>query len=49
MKVDRQNQQLNVPPGAFEVSDRLFESFRSYIAADKTYGLSVEAMNANID
>jgi carboxyl-terminal processing protease len=48
-KVDRQSQTLTIPPGAFQIPDKLFEAFRNYTVADKASGLTAENINSQID
>jgi carboxyl-terminal processing protease len=48
-KVDRQNQNSTVQPGAFQISDKLFEAFRNFTIADKSSGLTAENLNTQID
>lgn len=45
-KVDRQSFAMDLPPGKFQIDDRLFEAFRSFVAADKESGLSAENLSA---
>src|SRR4030095_11369546 len=48
-KVDRQNQSLTIAPNALQISDKLFEAFRSFTAADKKSGLSAENINSQTE
>jgi carboxyl-terminal processing protease len=48
-KVDRQNQNLTIAPGVLQISDRLFEAFRNYTAADKSSGLTAENLAGQSD
>lgn len=48
-KVDKQSQSSTVPPGAFPISDKLFEAFRSFTVADKASGLTAENINSQVD
>lgn len=49
LRVDRQNQQLTVPPSAFQISDKLFEAYRAQASTVKENGLTAEIINANAD
>ncbi len=49
MKVEKQNHQVVLPPNAFAVSDRLFESFRMITLADKANNVTAEQINSNAD
>ncbi|MBE7515799.1 MAG: S41 family peptidase [Chloracidobacterium sp.] len=42
MKVERQNFRLTLAPGEFAVSDKLYDAFRSFAAADKEVGLTAD-------
>jgi carboxyl-terminal processing protease len=44
-KTEKQDQLTLLPPNALPVTDKLYEAFRKFAAADKAYGLSA----ANID
>ncbi|MFN2411522.1 MAG: S41 family peptidase [Pyrinomonadaceae bacterium] len=48
-KVDRQNQNLTLQPGAFQITEKLFEAFRTFTLADKESVLTAENLNAQID
>ena len=48
-KVDRQNQSLTIAPNAFQISDKLFEAFRTFTLADKASGLTAENLNSQVD
>lgn len=48
-KVDKQDHDLTVPPGEFQVSDKLLEAFRQYTAGIKDAGLSAENINSQAD
>ena len=48
-RVDRQNQNLTIPPGAFSVNDKLFEAFRNYTVADKLSGLTADNLNSQVE
>ncbi len=47
MKIDRQNHQVTLPPNAFLINDRLFESFRTMTLADKASNVNAEQINSN--
>ena len=44
-RVEKQSHRMDVSPGEFAITDKLFEAFRNYTVADKENGLSAE----NID
>jgi carboxyl-terminal processing protease len=44
-KVEKQNHRMDLSPGEFAVTDKLFEAFRSFTSAQKESGLTAE----NID
>ncbi|HQU93404.1 MAG TPA: S41 family peptidase, partial [Pyrinomonadaceae bacterium] len=44
-KVEKQNHQMDIPSGKFQIDDRMFEAFKAFAAGDKENGLSA----ANID
>lgn len=48
-KVDRQNQNTTLQPGAFQASDKLLEAFRNFAVADKNSGLTAENINNHQD
>ena len=48
-KVDKQNHQMDLPTGKFQIDDRLFEAFRSLAVADKENGLTAENITAEAD
>ncbi|MBC7900653.1 MAG: S41 family peptidase [Saprospiraceae bacterium] len=48
-KIDKQDHRLSIDPGAFQISDKLFEAFRSYTVAIKESGLSAENLNTQIE
>ncbi|MFN0279774.1 MAG: S41 family peptidase [Pyrinomonadaceae bacterium] len=48
-KVEKQSFKASVQPQEFAVSDKLFETFRSFAASDSTNGLSLQNINAQID
>ncbi|MGD9629766.1 MAG: S41 family peptidase [Pyrinomonadaceae bacterium] len=41
-RVEKQNHQMDIAPGKFQIDDRLFETFKAFAAADKMNGLSAE-------
>jgi carboxyl-terminal processing protease len=47
--VDKQNHQMDLAPGAFPISDKLFEAFRSFTAASKVSGLTAENIDREAD
>jgi len=49
LKVEKQNFSTTAAPSDINVSDKLFEAFRSYAAADKTNGLTAENINSQAD
>ncbi len=49
LKIERQNHQLTLPPNAFPISDRLFESFRTMTLADKGNNVTPEKINSNAE
>ena len=48
-KVDRQNHRMDVSPGEFAITDKLYEAFRSYTIANKDNGLSAENIDREAD
>lgn len=48
-KVDKQNYNLTIAPNDFQVTDKLFEAFRSFTASSKDLGLSAENVNSQIE
>jgi carboxyl-terminal processing protease len=44
-KVEKQSHAMDIPPGKFQIDDRMFEAFKAFAASDKENGLST----ANID
>ena len=48
-KVEKQNHQMDLPPGKFQVDDRLFEAFKAFAAADKENGLTAANIDAQAD
>lgn len=48
-KVDKQNHQMDLPAGKFQIDDRLFEAFKSYAITDKENGLTAENISAEAD
>ena len=48
-KVDKQSQSLTIQPGSLQISDKLFEAFRNFTAADKAAGLTAENVNSEAD
>ncbi len=43
-KVDKQNQQWSIEPGAFPISDKLYDAFREFTLAEKDSGLTAELL-----
>jgi carboxyl-terminal processing protease len=48
-KVDKQSQVKSIQPGAFQVTDRLFEAFRQSTLSNKENGLVAENIAADLD
>ncbi|HQU84702.1 MAG TPA: S41 family peptidase [Pyrinomonadaceae bacterium] len=48
-KNDKQNFKLSLEPNDFQVSDKLFESYRDFAVASKDIGLTAENVNSQID
>ena len=48
-KVEKQSFKVTLQPQEFVVTDKLFETFRSFAVADSTNGLSAQNINAQID
>ncbi len=48
-KADKQSFSMSVQPNEFQISDKLFETFRQAAAADKENGLSAENINSQVD
>src|SRR5690606_1595563 len=48
-KVEKQNHQMELPPGKFKVDDRLFEAFKNFTTADKESGLTADKIAAEAD
>lgn len=48
-RVEKQNFSPTVQPGDLQVSEKLFDAFRSYTASDKENGLSAENINSQTD
>lgn len=45
-KVEKQNHQMDLPAGKFQVDDRLFEAFKNFTVSDKENGLTAENVAA---
>lgn len=48
-KAEKQNFNLTIDPNDMQVSDKMFEAFRSYSVANQSLGLTAEAINSQID
>src|SRR5262249_25571329 len=48
-KVDKQNFTTSISAGDQQISDKLYEAFRSYAAADKANGLTAENIDSQAD
>lgn len=48
-KIDRQDHNSSVQPEAFQISDKLFESFRQYTLGIKDAGLTAENINSQTE
>lgn len=49
MKIEKQNHQITLPPNAFAISDRLFETFKAMTIAEKANNVSAEQISSNTD
>jgi carboxyl-terminal processing protease len=49
LKVEKQNYNTTVQPNDLQITDKLFEAFRSFTVANKDNGLSAENLNSQID
>ncbi len=49
LKVEKQNHNLSIPPNAFQISDKLYETFRAFTAASKESGLTASNLDSQID
>jgi carboxyl-terminal processing protease len=48
-KVEKQNHLMDLQPGAFQISDKLFEAFRNYATTSKENGLSAASLTSEIE
>ena len=48
-KVDKQSHRMDISPGEFAITDKLFEAFRNYTVANKENGLSAENIDREAD
>lgn len=48
-RVEKQDHKLSFPPDSIQVTDKLFEAFRQFTAADRESGLTAENLNSGAD
>jgi carboxyl-terminal processing protease len=49
LKVDKQNFATSIAPGDLQISDKLYEAFKSYTTADKKSGLTAQNIDSQSD
>jgi carboxyl-terminal processing protease len=49
LKVDRQKNEYVLQANDLEINDKILDSFREFVAKDKEFNLSAEAINNNLD